>query len=81
MKHIAELRKNIFLSKEQNGFAPFAEIILLMVKKEYKLTEDGEIIQDISVEDVRFNATALDIHKMIGALDAIKKELEEIAHA
>ena len=62
MNHLLSIKTNIFYSKEKNKngeetYKRFHELIFLVDKPQYLLTNEGAIVRQRTIEELRFNVS------------------------
>ena len=77
MNTLISMRTNISYSKKGEVYRKFNEIILLCDKPTYRPTNEGEVIRERGVEELRFFIANDKIDDLIKLFETIKKAKEE----
>ena len=80
MKTILQVRDNIYYTKEKSDgeeYTKIHELIILLDNPSYKRTNEGDIIRERGVEEVRFAVTDKGIDNLIEVLQSYKEAKEE----
>lgn len=83
MKTILQVRDNIYYTKEKSDVEVYTkvhELIILLDNPSYKRTNEGDIIRERGVEEVRFAVTDKGIDNLIEVLQSYKEAKEENLH-
>jgi len=85
MKTILQVRDNIFYTKEvadntEPVFKKIHELVILLDNPSYKRTNEGDIIRERGIEEVRFAVTDDGIDNLIEVLQSYKEAKEENLH-
>jgi len=83
MKTILQVRDNIYYKKEKSDseeYTKIHELIILLDNPSYKRTNEGDIIRERGVEEVRFALTDKGIDNLIEVLQSYKEAKEENLH-
>jgi len=83
MNHLVSIRTNILYGKkekkdqsEPDEFNRYQELIFLLDKPTYKRTNDGEIIRERGIEEVRFTVSQNAFEELLKVLIKLK-DVEE----
>lgn len=79
MNHLISIRTNIMYSKDSKTgeYHKFHELIFLVDKPTYKLTNGREVVRERSVEEQRFMVSEEAFSAMMELLSDIKKASEK----
>jgi hypothetical protein len=83
MKTILQVRDNIYYTKETadgNEYTKIHELVILLDNPSYKRTNEGVIIRERGIEEVRFAITDKGIDNLIEILQSYKEAKEENLH-
>lgn len=83
MKTILQVRDNIYYKKEKadsEEYTKIHELVFLLDNPSYKRTNEGDIIRERGIEEVRFAVTDEGIDNLIEALQSYKEAKEENLH-
>jgi hypothetical protein len=83
MKSILQVRDNIYYKKETSEsqeYTKIHELVLLLDSPSYKRTNEGDIIRERGVEEVRFAVTEKGLDNLIEILESYKEAKEENMH-
>lgn len=72
MNHLLSIRSNTLFSKEKEEYKKFHELILLVDKPNYISTNEGQIIRQRAIEEMRFIVSDKALEDLINSLNAIK---------
>lgn len=73
MNHLLSVRSNILYSKDKKGeYEKFHELIFLVDKPSYSSTNEGQIIRQRGVEEMRFMVSEEALDMMIKSLLVLK---------
>lgn len=77
MNHLISIRTNILYSKIKDGYRKYQEIIFLIDKPIYRLTNDKDIIREREIEELRFTVSEGAFDEMIKSLVQLKDIKED----
>lgn len=83
MKTILQVRDNIYYTKEKSDVEEYTkvhELIILLDNPSYKRTNEGDIIRERGIEEVRFAVTDKGIDSLIEVLKSYQEAKEENLH-
>jgi len=76
MNDLISVRTNILYSKEGDEYKRWQELIFLVDKPQYRYSTEGKIIQERSVEEVRFTVSHMAFEELIQILTKLKNAKE-----
>ena len=73
MNSLISIRTNIFYTKNtEEEYVRQQEIVLLIDKPKYKYSNEGEVLRERGIEELRFVVTDDSMGQLIDALSAIR---------
>lgn len=79
MNHLMSIRTNIIYSKNKKGninepdnFVKFQELIFLINKPSYRVSNESEIIRERNIEELRFVVSEKNFDTMMDLLNKLK---------
>ncbi len=72
MKQIADVRTNLFYTKEGEEYIKMFEVIMLLDCPTYRRTNDGSIVRERSIEEVRIMVTPKNAETLSKLFDGLK---------
>jgi hypothetical protein len=76
MNHLVSIRTNIMYAKKGEEFEKFQELILLVDKPSYKFSNEGEVVRERGIEELRFCVSEKAFEQFIEFLEKIKDAKE-----
>lgn len=76
-KSLISVRSNIIYTKHGDEYMKFHELVFVVDESKYKRTNEGEIIREREVSDVRFTISDSKFDALIGLLEHLKNAKEE----
>lgn len=83
MKTLLQVRDNIYYTKDESTsdeYTKIHELVILLDNPSYKRTNEGDIIRERGIEEVRFAVTDKGIDALIEMLQVYKGAKEENLH-
>jgi len=72
MKQIADVRTNIFYTKEGEEYTKMFEVVLLLDCPTYRRTNDGAMIRERDIEEVRIMVTPKNADTLAKLFEGLK---------
>ena len=83
MKSILQVRDNIYYKKEtadSDEYTKIHELVILLDNPSYKRTNEGDVIRERGVDEVRFAVSDKGLDSLIEVLQSYKEAKEENLH-
>jgi hypothetical protein len=74
MKQLSSILTNVYYLKEKDKYERLRELIFLVDKANYIYSNEGDIIRERSIEQVRFSTNENGIGRLIEVLQKIKDD-------
>lgn len=77
INQVIDIRTNILYYKDKEEFKKVFELVVLCHKPTYRVSTDGEIIRERTVEELRFSIVDSNLDTFIKLLSDLKKAKED----
>lgn len=77
MSQLISVRTNIFYSKNGDEYKRNQELIFLLDKPTYKFSNEGEVVRERGIEEVRMMVTESGLEQLIEILQRFKNVTED----